>query len=241
MLHFRSPAVENDLPPALEMRAGMLSALGSVAMPEFATSGLAQGSVIETERGPVLARGIRVGERVLTRDCGLQRVRWVGTSTEIYDEPHPSGEAPAAPADAPRGPVRIRPGALGTNPDAGNLVLAPGQRVLVRNALNELLFATSEVMAAVGELTHLDGVDMAPRSVGRWTHLLLDSHQMIKVNGIWMESFLPDMSSIRVAYPEEWYAMTEAVPRLRYEATAANYVETRLTINAREACLIDAI
>jgi len=230
MLHFRSPAVENDLPPALDIRAGVLSALGSVAVPEFATSGLAQGSVIETARGPVLARDIRVGDRVITRDGGLQPVRWVGTSTVIYDEPHLGGEASG---QAHRGPVRIRPGALGSNPEAGNLVLAPGQRVLVRNALNEILFATGEVMAAVGDLIHLDGVDVAQRSVGRWTHLLLESHEMIQVNGIWW--------SIRVAYPEEWHAMTAAMPRLRYDATAANYVEARLTINAREARLIDAI
>jgi len=238
MLHFRSPAAENDLAPALDLRAGALAATGPVAMPEFATSGVVQASVIETARGPVLARDIRLGDRLVTRDNGLQPVRWIGDSTVMYDDGN--GGAPD-PTVAHRGPVRIRAGVAGTNPDAGNLVVAPGQRVLVRNAMNELLFATQEVIAAAGDLTHLDGIDFVPRAVGRWTHLLLDKHEMIRVNGIWMESFAPDRWSIRVAYPEEWDSIIEAMPQLRYDSTAANYVEPRLTIDAREACLLDGI
>ena len=77
--------------------------------------------------------------------------------------------------------------------------------------------------------------------MGRWMHLLLDSHELLRVNGIWMESFAPDMWSVRVAYPEEWHAITDAMPRLKYENTAANYVEARLSLDAREARLIDAL
>lgn len=236
MLHFRSPAVENDLPPALDLRSGSLSALGPVAMPEFATSGIAQGSLVETARGPVLARDLRLGDRLLTRDHGLQPVRWIGTSTVMYDD-----EPPAEAGTLRLGPVRIRAGALGSNPDAGNLILAPGQRLLARSPLNELLFGASEVLAAAGHVTHLDGVDVAPRSVGRWTHILLDHHDLVRVNGLWMESFSPDMWSIRVAYPEQWHDITEAMPRLRYDNTAANYIEPRLPIDAREARLLDMI
>lgn len=236
MLHFRSPAVENDLPPALDMRAGELSSLGPVSVPEFASSGVAQGSVIATARGPVLARDLRLGDRVVTRDHGLQPVRWVGTSSVIYDEVQPDA------ADERRvGPVRIRAGALGTNPDAGNLILSPGQMILVRSPLNMLLFATEEVLASAGDLTHLDGVDIAPRSMARWTHVLLDEHEMIQVNGVWMESFAPDMWSIRTAYPEEWHDITDAMPRLRYENTAAHYMATRPTLDAREASLLERI
>jgi len=236
MLHFRSPAAENHMPPAFDLRAGSLSALGPVAMPEFATSGIAHGSVVETARGPVLVRDLRLGDRLLTRDDGLQPVRWIGTSTVMYDD-----DAPADP-DAPKlGPVRIRSGALGSHTQAGNLILAPGQRVLVRHPLNEFLFATDEVMAPVGALTHIAGVDIAPRAVGRWSHVLLDRHELIRVNGVWMESFAPDMWSIRVAFPEQWGEMIEAMPRLRFDNSAANYVEARITLDAREARLLEAI
>lgn len=236
MLHFRSPAVENDLPPALDLRSDSLSSLTTVSMPQFSTSGLAQNSVIATARGPVLARDLRLDDRVMTRDHGLQPVRWVGSSTVMYDD------ALAADIDQPRnGPVRIRAGMCGSDPEAGNLILSPGQRLLVRHPLNELIFAAGEVMATACDLTHIDGIDQAPRSVGRWTHVLLDHHDLIQVNGLWMESFAPDMWSIRVAYPEEWHDITEAMPRLRYENSSANYVETRITLDDREAGLIDTI
>ncbi|GKY88983.1 Hint domain-containing protein [Sinisalibacter aestuarii] len=236
MLHFRSPALENDLPPVLDLKSGSLSANAPVAMPEFAVSGLAQNSLVETARGPVLARDLRLGDRVVTRDHGLQPVRWVGTSTVMYED------IEAAEGDAPAlGPVRIRAGALGSNPEAGNLILAPGQCLLARNPLNDMLFGAEEVMVATADLTHLDGVDIAPRGVGRWTHLLLDMHDMIRVNNLWMESFAPDMWSIRVAYPEEWHAITEAMPRLRYDNTAANYLPSRITLDGREASLLDSI
>jgi len=234
MLHFRSPAVENDLPPALDPRTG--GGLGPMAAPEFALSGFAQSSVVETARGPVLARDLRLGDKLITRDKGLQPLRWIGDSSVIYEQP-----APARGKGTARGPVRIRAGAQGTNPDAGNLVVAPGQRVLVCNTLKELLSATDEVMARAGDLTPLDGIDTVPRDVGRWVHLLLDSHELLRVNGLWMESFAPDMWSIRVAYPEEWHQITEAMPRLKYENTAANYVEARRWLGAREARLIDGL
>lgn len=234
MLHFRSPAVENELPPALDPRTG----LGPAAMPAFAISGIASASVVETARGPVLARDLRLGDRLVTRDKGLQPLRWIGESSVIYADR--DVEKPAESRLA-HGPVRLRAGSQGSNPEAGNLVVAPDQRLLVRNPLNELLFATDEVMVAAIDLIHLDGIDAVPRDMGRWVHLLLDSRELLRVNGIWMESFAPDMWSIRVAYPDEWRDITEAMPRLKYENTAANYVEARLSLDAREARLIDGL
>ncbi len=235
MLHFRTPSVESDLPPELNIAAGEFASFGPMAESVFSNAGLAQASIISTARGPVLARDLRIGDQVMTRDSGLQPVRWVGSSTVMYEEGN------ASEVDLPCfGPVRIRAGAFGTDPDAGNLVLAPGQRLLVRNWRNELLFATEEVMAPVGDLTHLEGVDFVSRNVGRWQHILLSCHEMILVNGIWMESFAPDMWSISVSYPEAWQSITDAVPRLRYDATRADFVESRMTIDEREARFLDS-
>ncbi|PIE07346.1 MAG: hypothetical protein CSA74_08170 [Rhodobacterales bacterium] len=233
MLHFRSPAVENHLPPARDPNAG--SGTGTIAASQFAVSGIGPSSVVETARGPVLARDLRLGDKLVTRDKGLQPLRWIGESAVAYGSP---AEETAAPR---RGPVRIRAGAAGSNPDAGNLVLAPGQRLLVRGRLNELLFATDEVMAAAGDLTHLDGIDIVPRDTGRWVHLLLDSHELLRVNGLWMESFAPDMWSLRVAWPEHWHQITEAMPRLKYDAATASYVGARLSLDAREARLVEGL
>lgn len=227
MLHFRSPADDADLPTGLE--GTFATGFDPRLTVEFAVSGIAQASVIDTTRGQVLARDLRVGDRVITRDHGAQPLRWLGASTVVYP-------GPVVP-DVQR-PVRIRAGALSTSEAAGNLVLAPGQRLLLRGAMNTLYFGTDEVLVRAGDLTHLDGVDFVPREVGRWTHLLLDRHEMIRVNGIWMESFSPDLWSIRVGHPDEWEAITDALPRLRFESGQAAYAENRLSLDAREARLL---
>lgn len=229
MLHFRSPAVDRDLDP------GLLDARGSSPLTTFATSGLAPSAVVETTNGPTLSRDLKAGDQVITRDNGTSTVRWVGESMSVYDNENESAQAPE------RGPVRIKAGSLGTDPEAGNLVLNAGQRLLVRNPMNELYFGTDEVLADVGDLTHLDGVDYVPRSVMRFKHILLDTHELIRANGVWMESFSPEMWSIRVGFPDQWAEITECVPRLLYENGEANYIAPRMSLNGREARLLNAI
>lgn len=229
MLYFRSPADSADLRKLL----GADVAPGPRIAAEFSVSGISQSSLIETTRGLVLARDLRIGDRVITRDTGAQKVRWVGSSMVCYPD------AEEGQPDTHR-PVRIRAGALGSSDTAGNLVLAPGQRLLLRGGMNSLLFAADEVLVRAADLTHLDGIDLLPRDVGRWTHVLLDRHEMIRVNGIWMESFAPDLWSIRTGHPEHWEAITEALPRLRFDGGQAAYVENRVSLEAREARLLVA-
>lgn len=235
MLYFRSP----DLSPANASPDDLHDLFEAPHRTEFAASGLAHGAVVETAAGPVLARDLRPGDRLITRDRGMQALRWVGSSTVVYGTEPDSDEHSlvTAPAD---GPVRVRAGALGTNSEAGNLLLAPGQRLLSSDPLNGLYFGAEEVLVQAADLTHVDGVDRVARHVGRWTHLLFDHHELILVNGVWTESFVPDMWSIHVAFPEQWQEMIEALPRLSFAAGAAAYVENRVTLDGREAGLINA-
>ncbi|MCB2159770.1 MAG: Hint domain-containing protein, partial [Rhodobacteraceae bacterium] len=46
---------------------------------------LTTGLVIATEEGEVPAETLRVGDRVLTRDNGVQRIRWIGSSALTDD------------------------------------------------------------------------------------------------------------------------------------------------------------
>jgi hypothetical protein len=230
MLHFRSPAVDRDLDPGLPF-----DKRGNSPLTTFSTSGFAPSAVIETVKGPVLSRDLKPGDEVITRDSGSVPVRWVGESMSVYDNENENA------LDSARGPVRIKAGTCGTDPEAGNLVLNAGHRVLVRNPVNELYFGTDEVMAEVGDLTHLDGIDFVPRSVMRFKHVLLDTHELVRANGVWMESFSPEMWSIRVGFPDQWAEITECVPRLRYDNGDANYISPRMSLESREARLLDLI
>lgn len=232
MLHFRSPAVDRDLDPGHGLHT---DGRGTSPLSTFSTSGFAPSAVLETVDGPVLARDLKAGDQLLTRDGGPAVVRWVGESMTMYDNANEN-----APLSA-RGPVRIKAGILDTDPEAGNLVLNAGHKLLVRNPLNELYFGTDEVIAEVGDLTHLDGVDFVPRSVMRFKHVLLDTHELVRANGIWMESFSPEMWAIRVAFPEKYEEITDAVPRLKFENGEANYICPRMALNNREARLLDYV
>ncbi|MBV7409940.1 Hint domain-containing protein [Maritimibacter sp. DP1N21-5] len=232
MLHFRSPAVDRDLDPGLGLQP---EGRGGSPLSVFSPSGLAPSAVLETVNGPTLARDVKTGDQLVTRDNGPAVVRWVGESMTMYDTTHDDASRSA------RGPVRIKAGALETDPDAGNLVLNAGHRLLVRSPLNELYFGTEEVIAEVGDLTHLDGVDFVPRSVMRFRHILLDTHELLCANGIWMESFSPEMWAIRVAFPDQYEEITEAVPRLKFETGEANYICPRMALNSREARLLQDI
>lgn len=235
MLHFRSPDFDTRL-PRLFADASDHSEENDYAGPGFAPSGIAASSVVATERGGVAARDLKLGDKLLTRDNGLQPVRWVGANTVVYRD-----ESEVLPVEMAHGPVRIRGGSHGSNPDAGNLVVAPGQRLLLTHPLNEHLFGAPEVLAAIGDLTHLDDIDMLERPTGRWVHVLMDAQELIRVNGVWLESLVPDMWSIQIGFPELAEEMIEALPRLRFDSYEASYVASRPRLETREAALVEAI
>ena len=194
----------------------------------FAQSGLAAGVLIDSENGPVSAREIRPGLGVVTRANGIRPVLWAGLSRNVQPL---SGEMP----------VRIRRGALtpdGTAP-AQSILCAPGQKLLLRHPLNELLFGAAEVLVRAADLLHLDGVEMVTRSDFTWVHLLFERHEVIRAQGQWVETLRPDMEMIARADPFALEDIHEAVPRLRYNHGMSAYLYHYPVLNRREAELLD--
>ncbi len=192
----------------------------------FSTSGLAPDSMIETEFGFVQARDIRVGMRVVTRDNGLQPVLWAGRNRNVFEKY----------SDAP---VRVRPGVLSVSADGDSLLLPPGQRILLRHALNELLFGSYHVQIRAIDLMHVDGVDLVQRNSVNWCHILFASNEILRANGVWVESFLPDLHDITSADPQAAEEIFEAAPKLRFEHGISAYVSAYPVLNDREAGLLD--
>lgn len=109
-------------------------------------------ALIETDRGPVQAGMLRVGDLVRTMDDGLQPIRWISRR-----------ELSAADFErAPQfRPVRIRKNALGAGMPAADLVVSPQHRMLVDSKIAQRMFGCREVLAAAKQLVELDGVDIA--------------------------------------------------------------------------------
>ncbi len=181
------------------------------------------GAMIQTERGEVAVEELQAGDRVLTRDHGLQPLRWVGrrdlSQTDLAREPRFS-------------PIRIEMGALGSNLPARDMMVSPQHRMLVSGPRAELLFGDAEVLVAATHMVGMTGVQRVyPRGIS-YVHILFDQHQIVCADGTWSESFQPGaqtLSGLDDAQRDEVLAL---FPHLR---AGAAYPSARLKLKAREA------
>ncbi len=108
------------------------------------------GTKIATPQGERLVEDLEVGDKVITRDNGLQEIRWVGRrdleGRELLQAPQMK-------------PVLIRAGALGRSLPETDLLVSPNHRVLINNEKSALYFEDREVLVAAKHLTDLEGVD----------------------------------------------------------------------------------
>ncbi len=128
---------------------------------------------------------LAVGDSVLTRDDGPQKIRWIGRNT-----------VRAVGAFAP---VVIREGALH---NASDLVLSPDHRVFVYQRKDRLGAGRAEVLVKVRHLVNGDTVVRRSGGFVEYFQLLFDDHQIIYAEGIAAESLLVDPRTRR-AVPDE--------------------------------------
>ena len=154
------------------------------------------GTLIRSEAGDVPVERLRVGQKVWTRDAGLQPIRWIGRRS--------------LPAEGNMAPVRINAGTFG---DHGVLMVSPHHRVIVNNAQAELLCGTHEVLIAARDLVDEKSVTRQMGGFVEYVHILFDAHQVVWSNGLLTESFLPGpqtthcfdencIAEIRTIFPE---------------------------------------
>ena len=146
------------------------------------------GTRIKTEHGEALVEDLREGDRVQTKDSGLQEVLWTGarrmTGARLFAMPKLR-------------PVRIRAGAFGIGRPEDEFLVSPEHRLIVRGAVAQSLFNEPEVLVAARDLINGETIiqDLAMREV-TYVHLLLPKHEVIYANGVETESFHPAMASL---------------------------------------------
>lgn len=146
-------------------------------------------TLIETATGPVSAGDLAVGDMVLTRDAGLQPIRWIGQ--RHLD----AAELEAAPKLRP---IRIAKGSLGDNSPAQDLVVSPQHRVLLRSRIAQRMFGAAEVLVAAKQLCQVDGIDIATNlDAVTYVHFLLDDHQIVYSNGAQTESMYTGTEALK--------------------------------------------
>jgi hypothetical protein len=132
------------------------------------------GTLIRTPVGERPVEALEPGDLVFTADGGAQPLRWIGQRT--------------VPAEGRFAPVHIE--ALTFGPHKA-LSLSPLHRVLIRDALAELLFGETEVLIAARDLVNDHSVRPRPGGMVTYVHLLFDRHQLVWSNGLLTESFHP--------------------------------------------------
>jgi hypothetical protein len=103
----------------------------------------AEGTLIKAEDGILPIEALAVGHRIVTRDHGLQAIRWIGKRRLGPDEL----------SSFPRlQPIRIRSGALGDGMPTRDLVVSPQHRIVVRSKIATRMFETTDVFVAAKNL-----------------------------------------------------------------------------------------
>lgn len=132
------------------------------------------GTRIDTPQGPRKIETLRPGDLVITRDNGVQPVRWIG-QREV-------------PGTGDFAPIRFAKGAIGnTRP----LLVSPQHRMLHSSSAAALLFGTPEVLVAARHLVNGGTIRQVNRDRIIYVHMLFDRHEIVFAEGVPSESFHP--------------------------------------------------
>jgi hypothetical protein len=140
------------------------------------------GTRIATSRGQVAVETLKPGDRVITRDNGIQPVRWADRRDLS------ASDISASPIFQP---VLIRAGSIGSDLPAQDILVSPNHRMLLMHQSARLLFNESEVLVAAKHLVEMPGIDPVCATGISYIHVMFDSHEVILANGAWSDSFQP--------------------------------------------------
>lgn len=183
------------------------------------------GTMILTDRGEIAVEALLPGDMVMTRDNGLQPLRWTGkrqlSAVELQANPDLQ-------------PVRIAAGAFAGEGPARTMLVSPQHRIMIEGARAELLFGESEVLVPAKHLVgQIDATRALPSEGVTYIHILFDSHEIVKSDGIWTESFQPAERTLSAMEAEVRDEILALFPTLATNLDA--YVGARLSLKAHEA------
>lgn len=150
-------------------------------------------TLIATPRGERRAQDLRLGDKVLTRDNGIQTITWAGHKTMTMRN--------IAVTDDMR-PIRISKGAFGPNCPERDMIVSPNHRILIGTG--------SEVLAAAKDLIHLPGISALRSDMVTYIHFMCAQHEIVFSDGLWTETFQPNdhaLHGIDAAQRAELFAL----------------------------------
>lgn len=188
------------------------------------------GTKIATPKGEVAVETLQPGDKVFTRDNGIQEITWTGSRTLSGDELVKSPDLQ---------PVLVRAGSLGANVPEQDLLLSPNHRLLLSGQRAALHFEDTEVFAAAKHMTTADGVDQVQSSGVTYIHLMFERHEVILSNGTWTESFQPGDYALKGVGTSQRNEIFKLFPDLAHLATEkAGFGAARRVLKKHEAAIL---
>jgi len=187
------------------------------------------GTTIATPKGERLVEELREGDRIITRDNGIQEIRWVGrkdiSGRELVNTPYLK-------------PVLIKAGALGNGLPERDMLVSPNHRLLVANDRTQLYFDESEVLAAAKHLVGSAGIVELDVMQTSYIHFMFDRHEVVLSNGAWTESFQPGDYSLKGIGNSQRGEILELFPELASQTGLDGYQAARKSLKKHEARLL---
>jgi Ca2+-binding RTX toxin-like protein len=184
------------------------------------------GSLIATPRGEVLVEDLQVGDRVITRDDGIQEIEWIGKKKI-------SGQDMKQ--DPKLRPVMIRKGSLGNGLPERDMLVSPNHRMLVANEDTQMLFEEREVLVAAKHLVGHEGIHQVDLMGTEYIHVMFDRHQVILGDGAWTESFQPGDQTLGGFDKDQLEELFKLFPSLASNTGRKAYASARQSLKAYEA------
>ncbi|MFD2175324.1 Hint domain-containing protein [Rhodobacter lacus] len=139
---------------------------------------------LATGAGLVQIGALTPGMRVITRDDGMQELRWIGRRSFGWQ---------ALGLNPLLRPVRIAAGALGPGVPERDMVVSPNHRFLTRGSEAG---EAGERLSMARELLGKPGITLAAVTHVEYWQLLFDRHQLVLSDSCWSESFQPTPASL---------------------------------------------
>lgn len=209
--------------------SGALVGTASFANIEEVVPCFTPGTRIATPRGEVPVEMLREGDKVVTRDNGLQEIRWVGQ--KVLDRATLSAQPHLR-------PVLIRAGALGRGLPERDMLVSPNHRVLMMGERPALYFDESEVFAAAKHLVGAEGITRVEATGLTYVHFMFDRHEVVLSDGAWTESFQPGDEALKGVGKAQAREILALFPQLETAGARLGYGTARRTLKRHEAGML---
>ncbi len=184
------------------------------------------GAMVSTPSGLILVENLSVGDLVMTRDNGLQELRWIGRKDLRAND---------LVANAGLCPIRIAKGALGDGMPMQDMTVSPNHRVLMTGPQLAVNFGEEEVLVAAKHLVGLPGITVLAATNVSYLHLLCDRHEVLMVDAVWTESFQPGEYAMNGLASDQANEVFALFPELRNPTLNLQFRDARVALRGFEA------